>query len=89
MVTLPKEFVMTRFPGYFWNTNNHKLYSIKVTGELRPLTFNKGGTFYGVTHMPGYQISVNGQKRRLTLDYLKTLKLTTKKEEIKVNDERV
>lgn len=85
MVTLPKEFVMTRYPGYFWNTHDHKLYSIKVTGELRPLAFSKGCTIYGTTHMPGYQVSVNGRKRRLTIDYLKTLKATTKKEEITVN----
>lgn len=84
MVTLPPEFVATRYPGYFWNLKEKKLYTIKVTGELRPMTFNKGGHFYGVTHLPGYQISVNGRKRKLTMEYLSTLKYTEENQEIKV-----
>jgi hypothetical protein len=32
MVVMPDEFVATRYPGYFWNTDDQKLYSIKVTG---------------------------------------------------------
>lgn len=84
MVVLPKDFVMTRYPGYFWHTVEKKLYSIKVTGELRPLAFNKGGVFYGVAHRPGYQISHKGQKRRLTVDYLNTLKPVSTNEEIGV-----
>jgi len=73
MVVLPKNFVMTKYPGYFWNVKERKLYSIKVTGELRPMKFHKGGNFGWVRVEPGYQVSVNGQKRRLTLDYLNTL----------------
>lgn len=84
MVTLPKDFVATRYSGYFWNVKERKLYTIKVTGELRPMTFNKGGRFYGVTHLPGYQISVEGRKRKLTMDYLGTLKATEAIQEIKV-----
>lgn len=74
MIVLPSEFVMTRYPGYFWNIIEKKLYSIKVTGELRPMTFDKGGRFYGRDIVPGYRISVNGQKRKLTMEYLGTLK---------------
>jgi hypothetical protein len=74
MVTLPKDFVATRYPGYFWHVVERKLYTIKVTGELRPMAFNKGGHFYGVVHQPGYQISVKGHKRKLTMEYLGTLK---------------
>jgi hypothetical protein len=74
MVVLPGDFVATRYPGYFWNLKERKLYTLKVTGELRPMTFNKGGTFYGVRHEPGYQISVNGRKRKFTMDYLSNLK---------------
>lgn len=84
MVTLPKDFVATRYPGYFWNVKEKKLYTIKVSGELRPMAFNKGGRFYGVTHLPGYQISVNGKKRKYTMDYLSTLKATTAIQEIGV-----
>ena len=53
MVTLPKDFVATRYPGYFWNVVEKKLYSIKVTGELKPMTFDKGGQFYGRDILPG------------------------------------
>lgn len=74
MVTLPKDFVMTRCPGYFWNVVEKKLYSIKVTGELRPMKFDKGGRFYGRDIVPGYRISVNGQKHKLTMEYLSKLK---------------
>ena len=76
MVTLPVEFVATRFPGYFWNVKEKKLYSIKVTGELRPMTLQRGGTFYGHVVEPGYQISVRGFKRRYTMKYLTSLKDT-------------
>lgn len=84
MVTLPKDFVATRYSGYFWNVKEKRLYTIKVTGELRPMAFNPGGRFYGVTHLPGYQISVKGMKRKLTMDYLGTLKATEAIQEIKV-----
>ena len=84
MVTLPKDFVATRYPGYFWNVAEKKLYSIKVTGELRPMTFHKGGNFGWVRVEPGYQISVKGRKRRYTLEYLTTLKATDNIQEINV-----
>ena len=84
MVTLPTEFVATRYPGYFWNVKERKLYSLKVTGELRPMAFFKGGTFYGVRHDPGYKLSVNGVRRKYTMDYLNSLKATDAVQEIKV-----
>ena len=84
MVVLPVNFVATRYPGYFWNVTEKKLYSLKITGELKPMAFFKGGTFYGVRHDPGYKISVNGQRRKYTMDYLNTLKATTNFEEIGV-----
>ena len=74
MVTLPKDFVMTRYPGYFWNVAEKKLYSIKVTGELKPLSFFRGGTFYVRTFDPVYKISQQGVKRFLPLTYLVSLK---------------
>jgi hypothetical protein len=84
MVTLPKDFVATRYPGYFWNVVEKKLYTIKVTGELRPMTFQRGGNFYGHKIAPGYQISVKGRKRKFTMDYLGSLKATTAIQEIGV-----
>ncbi len=76
MVTLPKEFVATRYPGYFWNVAEQKLYTLKVTGELKPMAFFKGGTWYGVRHDPGYKLSVNGVRRKYTMDYLTSLTAT-------------
>lgn len=84
MVTLPKEFVATRYPGYFWNVTERKLYSLKVTGELRPMTFQRGGRFYGRIIEPGYSISVNGRKRKYTMEYLGSLKATDTIQEIGV-----
>lgn len=87
MVTLPKDFVATRYPGYFWNVTEKKLYSLKVTGELKPMTFFKGGTFYGVRHEPGYKICVNSVRRKYTMEYLLSLKATTDIQEIGVANE--
>ena len=84
MVTLPKDFVATRYPGYFWNAVECKLYSLKVTGELRPMAFHKGGNFGWVRVEPGYQISVNGRKRRFTMGYLESLTATNEIQEIGV-----
>lgn len=84
MVTLPKEFVATRYPGYFWNVVERKLYSLKVTGELHPMAFHKGGRFYGRIIEPGYSISVNGRKRKYTMEYLGSLKATDTIQEIRV-----
>lgn len=63
MITFPPEFVAIEFPGYYFNTINCTLYTIKVTGVLRPLPrrCNKW------THWnDGYQISFNGKKRIVT-----------------------
>jgi hypothetical protein len=87
MVILPKEFVATRYPGYFWNVTEKKLYSIKVTGELKPMTFYKGGVFYGQRFDPGYKLSVNGQRRRYTMEYLESLTATNSIQEIGVRNE--
>ncbi len=84
MVTLPKDFVATRYPGYFWNVVERKLYSLKVTGELRPMKFDKGGRFYGRDILPGYRISVNGRKGKMTMEYLGKLKATNEIQEIGV-----
>lgn len=84
MVTLPKDFVATRYPGYFWNVAEKKLYSIKVSGELRELKFSKGGDFGWVKIPPGYKISVKGTRRYYTLDYLNKLTATADIQEIGV-----
>ena len=72
MVTLPKEFVATKYPGYFWNIADQKLYSVKVTGMLKPLAKVFPNQFNHFRE--GFCVSVRGQKRVLELSYLKTLK---------------
>jgi len=74
MISLPEGFISTRYPGYFWHFNEKKLYSIKVTGELKPLKFSNGGWFNGVKIVPGYSVSHRGIRHKYTLDYLATLK---------------
>lgn len=85
MVVLPPEFVKTRFPGYFWSTKKKTLYSIKVTGELRPLVFFKGGRYSGYDLSPGYRISHKGVRHLLTMEYLNGLQPTVDLQEIGVS----
>jgi len=69
MVTLPEEFVATRFSGYFWNIKDQRLYSIKVTGELKPLKHIKPNYFNRLQGTGGYRVSVRGYRRILTDEY--------------------
>ena len=71
MICLPKEFVETKYPGYFWHTGQQKLYTLKVTGVLRPLVKPKISKFN--KYQDVYQVSVNGKKRYLYMDYLRRL----------------
>ena len=73
MVTLPKEFVATKYPGYFFNITDQKLYSVKVTGMLKPLAKQFPNQFNHFVP-EGYSVSIRGKKRVLELSYLKTLK---------------
>ena len=73
MVTLPKDFVATKYPGYFWNLKEQKLYSIKVTGTLRPLAGPSNPTHFN-RFTTAYKVSVNGQHRTLHLDSLQKFK---------------
>jgi len=74
MVTLPKEFTATKFPGYFWNTKTRELYSIKIGGELRRLPLKKPNCWNNWKE-DGYRVSYNGLRRVLFLSYLEKLKL--------------
>ena len=69
MITFPDGFVATRFPGYFWNTTDEKLYTMKVTGVLRPMRISYP-PLYEDDHA-SYRISVNGVRRRLTTAQIK------------------
>ena len=69
MITFPDGFVATRFPGYFWNTTDEKLYTMKVTGVLRPMRISSPPP--GYADHESYRISVNGVRRRLTTAQIK------------------
>ena len=56
MVVLPKGFTATRYPGYFWDTKGQKLYSIKISGQLRELTKTYPNIFNHLRET-GYRIS--------------------------------
>lgn len=71
MVTLPADFVATKYSGYFWHLKEKKLYSIKVDGILRPLKKylpNQWNHFNDE-----YRVSVKGRRRSLHMDYLNKL----------------
>lgn len=59
MVILPSDFTAIKYPGYFWNIKEKKLYTMKVTGVLRPLKksnpnqYNYFRTGYEVSHHAG------------------------------------
>lgn len=78
MVIFPPEFVKTKYPGYFWNTVDQQLYTIKVTGVLRPMKLQPSWSLYvnGRYQVIGkhYGVSVGGVKKILTLEYLKGLR---------------
>ncbi len=72
MVTFPGRFTATKLKGYFWDTDNKKLYSIKIGGVLKELARTKPNVFNQFTD--GYRVSHNSRSRWLTMDYLNKLK---------------
>jgi len=81
MVVLPKQFVaVPRYSGYFWNVEDKRLYSCKVSGVLAPLKLKTAfrGFVRGtrVDRDQGYAVSVDGQRRFITLDRLLKIKST-------------
>ena len=74
MVTLPKGFTATRFPGYFWDTNSQQLFSIKIDGVLKPLKPVFPNRFNHL-NAPGYRVSHKGVRKFMSLLYLKNLSI--------------
>lgn len=72
MVVMPPNFMATKYPGYYWNVETKKLYSIKVGGVLRPLVSKKPSRW---NQLPceTYTVSVDGRRRWLSVDYLNKL----------------
>lgn len=72
------------YPGYFWDVESHKIYSLKVGGVLRelkrkrvhPAMFNYGNWHGRIA--PGdlyYSLSKNGRSRVMLVKDLKRLEL--------------
>ncbi len=71
-VTLPLNFVSTKYPGYFWHLAETKLYSIKIDGILKPMKLVYPNHFNRINDK-GYRVSVQGKRKFLSLTYLKGL----------------
>lgn len=72
MVTLPPEYTATKYFGYFWNTREQQLYSIKMAGVLRPLKSVKPNKWNELPG-PAYRVSDKGRDRYLLISDLKKL----------------
>lgn len=70
MIKFPDGFIaLKRYPGYFWNPNEKRLYSIKVNGILTPLTVNQGRYPPWIRELgKHYQVSVKGRRRYIPLN---------------------
>lgn len=71
MVTLPSEFVATKYPGYFWNVKTKRLFTAKL-GVLRELKRTRPNQWNH--YRDGYKVSNNGQVRFLEYAYLLALR---------------
>lgn len=79
MIKFPPEFTATKYPGYFWNINEQRLYSIKIDGVLKPLkhqTANHFNKLIDRNETFGYRVSVKGRRRWLLGTYLSNLEPT-------------
>jgi len=83
MITLPPPFTATKYPGYFWHTEEKKLYSIKMSGELSELRKVMPNRWNHLP-MPGYTISYKGLRKYMSIGYLN--KLTLEDSEIGVKN---
>ena len=81
MIKLPKNLVSIKYPGYFYDVVERKLYSCKVNGVLTPLKYNKGFFLKGRVFPPGWVISHKGRKIRLDQTYLDALEYYADNEE--------
>lgn len=83
-IRFPEGYVALKgFPGYFWNANTQHLYTMKVTGELRPLAVQFAnwrmlrklrhtavGRFISADD-PYFVVSRAGKRRTMSIPYIK------------------
>ena len=72
MVVLPIEFVKTRYPGYFWNTESQTLYSLKIGGVLKEIKISRPNSFNNYSE-PMYRVCVKGVRKGMSLSSLQKL----------------
>jgi len=71
MITLPCElFALRGFPGYFYDPQNSRMYSIKGSGELRELKMvrSRPMAWNNFRHFAGWRLSVRGRRLSVTSD---------------------
>ena len=86
-VTFTPDFIATMYPGYFFNVEDNKLYSLKIDGVLKPLKYYKANYWNKMDVHPvklsdgsrvyskgGYVVSVEGRRRVYPIEKLKDLK---------------
>lgn len=71
-VTMPDGFVATRYPGYFWNVRTQTLFTAKL-GVLRQIKLTLPSQYNTLTE-PMYRVSHQGDRKHLSLRYLRGLK---------------
>ena len=71
MVIMPREFVATKYPGYFWHTTTRTLFTAKL-GVLRELKYF--GPNRWNRYREGYRVCHEGNRQFLSLKYLNTLR---------------
>ncbi|WEM34430.1 hypothetical protein [Xanthomonas phage X1] len=83
MNTIPTELIaVPNYDGYFWHPGEEQLYSLKVTGTLKPMKY------HGARYVPklyrqipaSYSVSRAGKKSILTKETLR--KITQQKYEV-------
>ena len=72
MNTIPHELIaIPDFHGYFYHPKERVVYSLKVTGKLKPLAFSKGHYVKGHGFFEsGYNLSRKGRKYRFSREQL-------------------
>lgn len=77
MIRFPIGLVSIQYPGYFWDTIDKQLLTIKG-GTLRPLKKRKPSIWSKNRDCAGhyYEVSVNGKKKFISLDSLLKLRYT-------------
>ena len=70
------KFIKLKFPGYFYEEESERLFSLKVSGDLKPLYKNTYGHNQSSWHMikssgTYYQISFKGKRKTIFLKDIK------------------